>query len=105
MILAVGIVKLVRVAEHGQNAYEVGFQDGFLHHIAYLVSGGIGSTSARTSSRFRTSSGGSSATLSALLTRPLRPRRGCSRSDTSGGSGRGIRVRLPAVVTGAIPWE
>jgi hypothetical protein len=41
VILAVGIVKLVRVAEHGQNAYEVGFQDGFLHHIAYLVSGGI----------------------------------------------------------------
>lgn len=41
VILAAGIVKLVRVAEHGQNAYQVGFQDGFLHHIAYLVSGGI----------------------------------------------------------------
>ena len=40
-ILVVGLVKLARVAEHGQNNYEVGFQDGFLHHIAYLVSGGI----------------------------------------------------------------
>jgi hypothetical protein len=40
-ILAAGILKVVRVAEHGQNAYEVGFQSGFLHHIAYLVSGSI----------------------------------------------------------------
>jgi hypothetical protein len=39
--LVVGMVKLARVAEHGQNDYQVGFQDGFLHHIAYLVSGGI----------------------------------------------------------------
>lgn len=40
-IIAVGLLKLVRVAEHGQNNYDVGFQDGFLHHLAYLVSGGI----------------------------------------------------------------
>jgi hypothetical protein len=41
MILAVGLLKVARVAEGGQNAYEVGFQSGFLHHIAYLVSGSI----------------------------------------------------------------
>ena len=41
MILAVGFLKVARVAEHGQNNYQVGFQDGFAHHIAYLVSGGI----------------------------------------------------------------
>ena len=40
-VLSVGLLKLVRVAEHGQNNYDVGFQDGFLHHLAYLVSGGI----------------------------------------------------------------
>ena len=41
MILAVGVLKVARVAEHGQNNYQVGFQDGFVQHIAYLVSGGI----------------------------------------------------------------
>jgi hypothetical protein len=40
-ILAAGLLKAALVAEHGQNAYEVGFQEGFAHHIAYLVSGGI----------------------------------------------------------------
>jgi hypothetical protein len=40
MILAAGLLKVARVAEHGQNNYQVGFQDGFAHHIAYLVSGG-----------------------------------------------------------------
>jgi hypothetical protein len=40
-IIVIGIAKLVGVAEHGQNGYAVGFQDGFLHHLAYLVSGAI----------------------------------------------------------------
>ena len=40
-IVAVGVVKATLVAEHGQNGYQVGFQDGLAHHLAYLVSGSI----------------------------------------------------------------
>lgn len=40
-ILVVGVVKATLVAEHGQNGYQVGFQDGLAHHLAYLVSGSI----------------------------------------------------------------
>jgi hypothetical protein len=38
---AAGIAKAIGVAEHGQNGYQVGLQDGFLHHVAYLVAGGV----------------------------------------------------------------
>jgi hypothetical protein len=40
-ILAFGVVKATLVAEHGQNGYQVGFQDGLAHHLAYLASGSI----------------------------------------------------------------
>jgi hypothetical protein len=40
-ILSAGAVKTLLVAEHGQNAYRIGVQDGFVHHLAYLVSGSI----------------------------------------------------------------
>ena len=40
-IVVVGVVKATLVAEHGQNGYQVGFQDGLAHHLAYLVSGSI----------------------------------------------------------------
>jgi hypothetical protein len=40
-IVAVGVVKATLVAEHGQNGYKIGFQDGLAHHLAYLVSGSI----------------------------------------------------------------
>jgi hypothetical protein len=40
-IVAAGLMKVVLVAEHGQNGYQIGFQDGFFHHAAYLVSGAI----------------------------------------------------------------
>jgi hypothetical protein len=40
-IVAVGIIKTTLVAEHGQNGYQVGFQDGLAHHLAYLASGSI----------------------------------------------------------------
>lgn len=40
-IVVVGVVKATLVAEHGQNGYQVGFQDGLVHHLAYLVSGSI----------------------------------------------------------------
>jgi hypothetical protein len=39
--VAAGVVKTARVAEHGQGAYQIGFQNGFVHHMAYLVSGSI----------------------------------------------------------------
>jgi hypothetical protein len=40
-IVAVGVVKATLVAEHGQNGYQVGLQDGLAHHLGYLVSGSI----------------------------------------------------------------
>jgi hypothetical protein len=40
-IVAIGVVKATFVAEHGQNGYQVGFQSGLAHHLAYLVSGSI----------------------------------------------------------------
>jgi hypothetical protein len=40
-IVAIGVVKATLVAEHGQNGYQVGFQDGLAHHLGYLVSGSI----------------------------------------------------------------
>jgi hypothetical protein len=40
-IIVVGVAKTANVAEYGQNSYQLGFQDGFAHHIAYLVSGSI----------------------------------------------------------------
>ena len=40
-IVVVGVVKATLVAEHGQNGYQVGFQNGLAHHLAYLVSGSI----------------------------------------------------------------
>jgi len=40
-IVAIGVVKATLVAERGQNGYQVGFQDGLMHHLAYLVSGSI----------------------------------------------------------------
>jgi hypothetical protein len=40
-IVVVGVVKATLVAERGQNGYQVGFQDGLAHHLAYLVSGSI----------------------------------------------------------------
>jgi hypothetical protein len=40
-IVAVGVVKATLVAEHGQNGYQVGFGNGFAHHVAYLISGSI----------------------------------------------------------------
>jgi hypothetical protein len=40
-ILAAGFTKLALVAEHGQNTYQVGFGDGYPHHLAYLISGSI----------------------------------------------------------------
>lgn len=40
-ILVVGFTKLALVAEHGQNTYQIGFEDGFPHHVAYLISGSI----------------------------------------------------------------
>jgi hypothetical protein len=39
--VVVGVVKTAHVAQHGQNSYQLGFQDGFAHHLAYLVSGSI----------------------------------------------------------------
>ena len=38
-VVAGGIVKTALVAEHGQNGYQLGFQSGLAHHLAYLVSG------------------------------------------------------------------
>ncbi len=40
-IVTIGVVKATLVAEHGQNSYQVGFQGGLAHHLAYLVSGSI----------------------------------------------------------------
>jgi hypothetical protein len=40
-IVVVGVVKATLVAERGQNGYQVGFQDGLAHHLAYLTSGSI----------------------------------------------------------------
>jgi len=40
-IVVVGVAKTALVAEHGQNAYRLGIQDGLAHHLAYLVSGSI----------------------------------------------------------------
>jgi hypothetical protein len=40
-MIAVALVKASAVAEESQNGYEIGFQNGFLHHIVYLVSGSI----------------------------------------------------------------
>ena len=40
-ILVFGLAKAALVAEHGQNGYQVGFQQGFLHHLLYLVSGSV----------------------------------------------------------------
>jgi uncharacterized membrane protein YjfL (UPF0719 family) len=40
-LLAVGLAKTALVAEHGQNAYQVGFGGGYAHHVAYLVSGAV----------------------------------------------------------------
>lgn len=40
-IVAAALAKGAVIAEHGQNSYQIGFQDGFLHHIAYLGSGSI----------------------------------------------------------------
>jgi hypothetical protein len=40
-ILVFGLAKAALVAEHGQNGYQVGFQEGFLHHFLYLVSGSV----------------------------------------------------------------
>ena len=40
-IVVVGVVKATLVAEHGQNGYQVGFQNGLAHHLAYLTSGSI----------------------------------------------------------------
>jgi hypothetical protein len=40
-IVAVGVVKATLVAEHGQNGYQIGFENGLAHHLAYLVSGSI----------------------------------------------------------------
>lgn len=41
VMLAAGVTKTLIVAEEGQNSYRIGFQDGLLHHFAYLVSGAI----------------------------------------------------------------
>jgi hypothetical protein len=40
-IVAFGVVKATLVTEHGQNSYQIGFEDGLAHHLAYLVSGSI----------------------------------------------------------------
>jgi hypothetical protein len=40
-IVAVGVVKATLVAERGQNDYQFGFEGGFAHHMAYLVSGSL----------------------------------------------------------------
>jgi hypothetical protein len=40
-VVAAGIVKATLVAEHGQNGYQIGFQNGLEHHLAYLVSGSV----------------------------------------------------------------
>jgi hypothetical protein len=40
-IIATGVAKVIGVAEHGQNGYDVGLHHGALHHLAYLVSGVI----------------------------------------------------------------
>jgi hypothetical protein len=40
-ILGFGLAKAALVAEHGQNGYQVGFQQGFLHHFSYLVWGSV----------------------------------------------------------------
>lgn len=39
VMVSAGIAKATVVAEHGQNGYQIGFRDGFVHHLAYLVSG------------------------------------------------------------------
>ncbi len=40
-VIATGVAKAVGVVEHGQNGYQVGFQNGPLHHVAFLVVGAI----------------------------------------------------------------
>jgi hypothetical protein len=40
-IVGAGAAKTAAVAEQGQNGYQIGFQDGFLHHLAYLVAGAV----------------------------------------------------------------
>jgi hypothetical protein len=40
-VIATTGMRAAGVAEHGQNGYEFGFQNGFAHHLAYLVSGAI----------------------------------------------------------------
>jgi hypothetical protein len=40
-ILVAGAIKTAVVAERGQNSYQIGFQDGFLHHFAYLIAGAV----------------------------------------------------------------
>lgn len=37
--VAVGLTKTILVAEHGQNVHQIGFGNGFAHHVAYLVWG------------------------------------------------------------------
>jgi hypothetical protein len=39
--VAIGVVKTTLVAAHGQNSYQIGFQSGLAHHLAYLVSGSV----------------------------------------------------------------
>jgi hypothetical protein len=40
-LLAAGVTKLIGVAEEGQNGYEVGFENGVVYHVAYLVAGAV----------------------------------------------------------------
>jgi hypothetical protein len=40
-VAVAGVVKVTRVADQGLNGYQVGLQDGFLHHAAYVASGAI----------------------------------------------------------------
>ncbi|MDP9261152.1 MAG: hypothetical protein M3O89_04185 [Actinomycetota bacterium] len=40
-IVAAGAAKTAVVAEQGQNGYQIGFQDGVLHHLGYLVAGSV----------------------------------------------------------------
>lgn len=82
-ILAAGFTKLALVAEQGQNVYRIGFQDGFPHHVAYLISGSI-KLHLGTYFRFHTSFGGSSGIISPLQTQLLRESRDCFRWRTCG---------------------
>ena len=81
------------------------FQDGFLHHIAYLVSGGI-----------KLNLGTYFVAVPYVLWWIVRHAFGVADAAAAAAAGllafgyvwwigQRIRVRLPAVVTGAIPWE